>query len=379
MKIKLLLLNVLITAFSLQSQAQDRSRVQAMNAEISDNLDLKAVASIFGDSRNLKDFEKRLNDPQLQISNLDLNNDNEVDYLRVIETVDKRTHVIVIQAILDRDIYQDVATIDVEKDKYNKIHIQVVGDVYMYGQNYIYEPVYYTTPVIYTSFWSVNYNPYCSTWNWNYYPTYYNTWNPYPVFRYRKNISICLNSYNDYNYVSYRRSRQAVIMYSERRCNGYERQYPNYAFSRRNSEVNNRYELDQRRVSRSIESRDQVGNSRYRGTAAQENTSQRAYFQGNNTSRENASQGATPQRLYSQGNTSRENASQRATSERGYSRGNNTSRENTSQRATPQREYSQNSNNGREQRTEQQRSESNARSATSRDNNFSSGMSNRRS
>jgi cystathionine beta-lyase family protein involved in aluminum resistance len=55
-----------------------------------------------------------LNDPELQISNLDLNNDNEVDYLRVIETVENRTHVIIIQSILD-NVYQDVATIDVEK------------------------------------------------------------------------------------------------------------------------------------------------------------------------------------------------------------------------------------------------------------------------
>jgi hypothetical protein len=40
-------------------------------------------------------------------------------------------------------VYQDVATIDVEKTE--TIHVQVVGDVFMYGQNYIYEPVYYST------------------------------------------------------------------------------------------------------------------------------------------------------------------------------------------------------------------------------------------
>jgi hypothetical protein len=38
-------------------QAQDRNRVNAMNNEISDNLDLRAVADIFGDSRNLREFE----------------------------------------------------------------------------------------------------------------------------------------------------------------------------------------------------------------------------------------------------------------------------------------------------------------------------------
>jgi hypothetical protein len=36
---------------------QNRTRVNAMNDEISDNLDLRAVTDIFGDSRNLQDFE----------------------------------------------------------------------------------------------------------------------------------------------------------------------------------------------------------------------------------------------------------------------------------------------------------------------------------
>jgi hypothetical protein len=46
----------------------------------------------------------------------------------VIETVENRTHVIIIQSILDNDVYQDVATIDVEKTETIK-HVQVVGDV----------------------------------------------------------------------------------------------------------------------------------------------------------------------------------------------------------------------------------------------------------
>ena len=61
--------------------AQDRAIVTANNSEISDNLDLRAVASIFGDSADLNDFERRLNDPKAHISNLDLNGDNKVDYL----------------------------------------------------------------------------------------------------------------------------------------------------------------------------------------------------------------------------------------------------------------------------------------------------------
>ena len=335
MKTKLLLLSLLTVVFATQMQAQNRTSVNAMNSEISDNLDLRAVASIFGDSRNLQDFEQRLNDPELQISNLDLNNDNEVDYLRVIETVENRTHVIIIQSILDNDVYQDVATIDVEKDRNNQIHVQVVGDVFMYGQNYIYEPVYYRTPVIYASFWTPNYRPYYPTWNWGYYPSYYYAWNPFPIFRYRNNINICLNINNNYNYVNYRRSERALVLYSSRRSNGYERQNPNYSFSRRNTNVTNRYELDQRRGSRN-----EIVNSNGR------NNSQRDYTQNRtSSSREAVTQRGNSNRGYAEDRNApqREAAPQRGNSNRDYT-ANRTApqREATPQRGNSNRDYTEN-------------------------------------
>jgi hypothetical protein len=247
MKTKIITLALFAFLFTNQTFAQDRTTVNATSSEISDNLDLRAVASIFGDSENLDDFERRLNDPKLQISNLDLNNDNQVDYLRVIESVEGRTHLIIVQAVLERDVFQDVATVEVERDEHNRVQVQVVGDVYMYGHNYIYEPVYVHTPIIYTSFWITNYRPYYSSWYWGYYPTYYYAWNPYPVFRYRNNINICINVHNHYNYVNHRRSHAAIAMYSTRRSNGYERQHPNRSFAHRNNSVSNRHELDRTR------------------------------------------------------------------------------------------------------------------------------------
>nr|WP_315186692.1 hypothetical protein [uncultured Flavobacterium sp.] len=379
MKTKLLLFTALASIFAIQTQAQDRTTINATNSEISDNLDLRAVASIFGDSRNLQDFERRLNDPKTQISNLDLNNDNQVDYLRVIETVDKRTHVIIIQAVLDRDVYQDIATIDVEKDNYNRVHVQVVGDVYMYGHNYIYEPVYYTTPFIYASFWLSNYRPYYSSWSWNYYPNYYYAWNPYPVFRYRNNISLCLNINNSYNYVNYRRSNRAINLYSSRRSNGYERQYPNYSFSRRNSSVANRYELDQRRGTRNTSNyyngrtETQRGYSQNRGNSSREVMPKRDYSQNRGSSsreaapqrdysqnREKSSREVMPQRDYSQ---NREKSSREVMPQRDYSQ----NREKSSREAAPQRDYSQNrgssSREAAPQRTESQRNSNSSREA----------------
>jgi len=376
MKTKLLLLSLLTSVFATQIQAQGRTSVNAMNSEISDNLDLRAIASIFGDSRDLQDFERRLNDPKLQISNLDLNNDDEVDYLRVIESVENRTHVIIIQSVIDQDLYQDVATIDVEKDRYNNVHVQIIGDEYLYGENYIYEPVYHTRPFFYASFWSFNYRPYYSTWNWNYYPSYYYAWNPYPVYRYRSNINICLNINNNYNYVSSRRSNIAINLYSSRRSNGYERQYPNYAFSRRNAQVTNRYELDQRRGNRDLGSRNESVNSRNRTNSSREAAPQRGQQRDYSQNRTNPSREAAPQRGqqrdYSQNRT---NPSGEAAPQRGQQRDYSQNRNNNSgqaapQRQAPQRDYSQNkNNNSREaapQRTESQRGNSENRNSNRR-------------
>ncbi|KAF2517096.1 hypothetical protein [Flavobacterium foetidum] len=286
MKAKLLFLALLTLGFS-SSNLHSQTTVYAKNSDISDNLDLRAVASIFGESANLQDFERRLNDPKYQLSNLDLNGDDEVDYLRVIETVEDRTHVVIIQAVLDRDVYQDVATIDVERDNYNKVSVQVVGNAYLYGANYIYEPVYNVVPVIYTSFWVTNYRPYYSTWYWGYYPSYYTAWRPYPVYRYRNNVNICININNHYNYVNVRRSYRAPVLYETRRSYGYERMRPNYSFAQRHSNINNRYELDQRRVANRESNRNSYNtnrNSSSRSNAYENRNSNRNYAENRNNS-----------------------------------------------------------------------------------------------
>jgi hypothetical protein len=394
MKTQLLLLALMTSIFATQMQGQSRTTVNALNSEISDNLDLRVVASIFGDSKNLQDFERRLNDPKLQISNLDLNNDDEVDYLRVIESVENRTHVIIIQSVLDRDLYQDVATIEVEKNWLNNVHIQVVGNTYLYGQNYIYEPEYYYTPLIYASFWMTNYRPYYSAWSWNYYPSFYYAWNPFPVFRYRYNVNNCLNtySYNHYNYVNYRSSNYAANIYNSRRSDGYERQHPEYSFSRRNSQVNNRHELEQIRNTRNGGSRNEVGYIQNRAespraNAPQRNDSQRDYSQNRAESpRASAPQRNDSQRDYSQNRAEspRASAPQRNDSQRDYSQNRSESpRVSAPQRNDSQRDYSQNRAEfpraTAPQRTESPRENNQSRNSSSRDNNNSSRGNNSRS
>lgn len=376
MKNKIIFLSLIASFLSIQTEAQNRSSVNAMSNEISDNLDLRAVASIFGESRNLEDFERRLNDPELQISNLDLNNDNEVDYLRVIETVEYNTHVVIIQSVLDRDVYQDVATIDIERNN-NSVQVQFIGNEYMYGPNYIYEPVYYTTPLIYASFWATNYRPYVSNWYWNYYPSYYYAWRPYPIYRYRNNINLCVNFNNYYNYVSYRRSNIAISIYNTRRANAYERRYPNYAFSKRYSNYSNRYELDQRRGSRYSNYNPGRNTTGRQYNAPQRRETQRDYTPNRantSSSRQNTTRDYTnnriadskqnvPSRNYNQNNninSNRENNSSRAANRtfnnNNNNNSNNYSRGNSSQNRSDRTYNQNNSANSRQNASPQQSS-----------------------
>lgn len=249
MKTKIFFLSIVTLFFIPTINSQNRTTVIASSSEISDNLDLIAVASIFGDSKNLEDFEYRLNNPNYKISNLDLNDDSQVDYLRVIESIEGNTHLIVIQAILERNVFQDVATIEVEKDRYNRMHIQVVGNVYLYGNNYIYEPVYDHSPILFSYFWAPNYRIYHSRWNWRYYPRFYYYWRPFPIYRYHRNVGLWINYNNHYNYVNSRRSSVAINLYRNVRANSYEIRNPERSFERRNTSVTNRYELDRNRTS----------------------------------------------------------------------------------------------------------------------------------
>lgn len=151
--------------------------VTATNADISENLDLRTVATLFGQAKDLEEFEQMLNNPDSAFSNLDLNGDGDVDYLRVVETADDSRHLVVIQAVLAQDIYQDVASIFVEKDpESNTVTVQVIGDEYIYGTNYIIEPVYIYRPYIYDWFWGPSWVCWHSPYYWGYWPGW---WHPY--------------------------------------------------------------------------------------------------------------------------------------------------------------------------------------------------------
>lgn len=218
--------------------------ITANSDEISANLDLRAIANIFAECKTLEEFERNINDYNTQLSNLDLNRDGYVDYIRVLEKAEGNARLVVLQAVLGPDIYQDVATIMLEQSQNNTVVVQFIGDPYIYGPNYIFTPVYVTVPVIYSYFWRPYYTVWHSPYYWGYYPYYYRQRPIVSINIYHTHIHNCNRRYhNDFRYETHYSSRYENMRRSISR-NDYAVRYPENSFSRRNTSVRNARTLE---------------------------------------------------------------------------------------------------------------------------------------
>ena len=224
--------------------ADERITVSANSSDISEGLDLKVVAKLFAEAKDLEQFEKMLNNPDSAFCNLDLNGDGQVDYLRVVETGEGNKRLIVLQAILAKDIYQDVASIYVERDEANQVTVQVIGDEYVYGRNYIIEPIYVRRPIIYDWFWGPVWVAWHSPWYWGYYPGW---WYAHACWDYDWYWHHCYAYHHHHHWCSFRPGREIRQGYRELHYGVTRRDFaatrPEQSFKQRNSGMTNAREI----------------------------------------------------------------------------------------------------------------------------------------
>ena len=309
-----LLVGILFTTTQCVAQGgvayapQRTVNVQAQSNDISYNLDLQAVASIFGESRDLQEFEMKLNDYDAQISNLDLNNDGEVDYLRVIESSENNVHLVVIQAVLDRDVYQDVASIVVDRSRYQKTYVQVIGDPYLYGNNYIIEPTYVSTPSIFSFFFGNVYTSWSSPYYWGNYPRYYHNRRHFEVNIYMSHIDGHINHSHSYYYSDRRRGSYYESMHSSIGRNDYAKRYPDRNFSSRNGNVTNKYYMQSSRNSSDRNLKTRPSNESGRRSSQSTYDMDGSRVNSNQSTRSNSSDRNTTNRTYSPSDNSSRNS-----------------------------------------------------------------------
>lgn len=242
MKTYRLILMLMILSLGLQFvNADETVTVSSTSSDIAENLDLKAVATLFGEVNNLEEFETELNSEERHLNNLDLNGDGVVDYLRVVEIGEESNRLIVLQAVLAKDIYQDVASIYVEKQADQTVSVQIIGDEYVYGTNYIIEPVYIYRPLIYDWFWGPTWVCWHSPYYWGYYPHYWHHYAPWHYHDYRAHIHVYHHEHPrcSYRYTATARSGASGLRHSEHGArmtrNDYARNNPSGSFTARSA------------------------------------------------------------------------------------------------------------------------------------------------
>ena len=173
----------LFLVVSLTSYAQDMT---ITGGDAAEGLDLTAVGELFRKCANSEKFEKELNDQDNGINNLDLNEDGEVDYLRVVEQSSNQTRIVILQVPLGEKDFQDVATLEVEKQGSN-YNVQIHGNEQIYGVNhYVYPPrIRWGTVGFVSWLFAPRYRPYVSPYRYGYYPSYYRPRRPVSINIYR--------------------------------------------------------------------------------------------------------------------------------------------------------------------------------------------------
>ena len=171
---------------TVSSLGKADTAVVAPVSEAAYGLDLMAVSELFKETSNLEAFEQAINDPDTGVNNLDLDANGEVDFIRVVSEVVGQTHVIILQAALGVDEFQDVATIEVEpSDDEYQLHI--------HGHEVIYGPDYYVVPThVHVHTWPIigwlyrpAFRPYRSVYHYGYYPRWWRPFRPLKIDVYR--------------------------------------------------------------------------------------------------------------------------------------------------------------------------------------------------
>jgi len=192
-----------IPLLSLSLSAQNAGPQADSTGYPGDGFSLEAAVELFKKAQSPEDFEKLLNSEDNAVNNLDLNEDGEIDYIRVIDNMDGDVHAVVLQVPVSETESQDIAVIEIEKTGQEEATLQIIGDEDVYGKQVIVEPfeeektsegrngpAVGNQPVrIVVNVWlwpSVRfvYRPgyvvWVSPWRWRLYPTWWRPWRPHP-------------------------------------------------------------------------------------------------------------------------------------------------------------------------------------------------------
>jgi hypothetical protein len=165
---------------------------------------------MFSRFRNSGGIRKSINTRDANINNLDLNNDNHVDYISVLSYDQGQFYSIVLRVAVSSTEFQDVAVIEVSKNNSVELLCRSLGmrlymvEIILYSYNRTETPnpgytgnktvvdksIIIQTPLC---MWIIGpccislspvFSVYISPWHWGFYPIYYVPWTPLRYYNY---------------------------------------------------------------------------------------------------------------------------------------------------------------------------------------------------
>lgn len=220
MKNSILFLSI-FTSFSLAAQKP----ITIQTGLPGDNFSLEGALDLFKKANSLEEFEKLLNSEENNVNNLDLNENGETDYIRVVDHVQDDAHAIVLQALVSESESQDIAVIEVEKTGKDEAVVQIIGDEDIFGKQIIIESYddksNNNSVAVNVWFWpSVRfiYHPayvvWASPWSFRTLPVWWRPWRPYPWNAFHAKV---LPFRNHYHVVTVHRVTRAHQVYVPKR------------------------------------------------------------------------------------------------------------------------------------------------------------------
>ena len=136
---------VIIAAWALFSGGCSKDDRYDVNVQTSvaaaDGLDLKTVGTFLKEAKDAEHFERLVNDPNKGINNLDLDENGEVDYIKVTEYGSEEGKGFSLTVDTGEGQEQEIATIGIEKAGEGEADVQIHGNRHIYGENHYHHSV----------------------------------------------------------------------------------------------------------------------------------------------------------------------------------------------------------------------------------------------
>ncbi len=184
----LILIGLINFAPSCHKKDNYNINVEETTVMASDNLDLQAVGVLVKEAKDAEHLERLINDKSRGVNNLDLNEDDKVDYIKVTEYGEENIRGFSLTVEVASGEEQEVAVVEIEKTS-DQANVQIHGNEQMYGQNHYHRSSFGVTDFLLMSYLFSSHRYYASPWRYGYYPSYYSAYRPVPHRSYRQNVA----------------------------------------------------------------------------------------------------------------------------------------------------------------------------------------------